>query len=199
MSHFMKSKVLKSGAEPFVCAGESLPVNLRDFWSWSVSDLVSNATRGRLAEFIVATALGVDLTKPRDEWQAFDLKLPDGTKVEVKSAAYVQTWHQKRLSAISFSTRASRYWDAETNIQAQEVRRQADMYVFCLLKHKDRDTIDPLNLDQWCFYVVPTKALEAYKRSQTSITLRSLEKLTTSIPYRELKKAVLAARRGTTP
>ena len=30
-----------------------------DFWKWSVSDLVSNATRGRLAEFIVAKALKI--------------------------------------------------------------------------------------------------------------------------------------------
>jgi len=34
--------------------------NLLDFWRWSVSDILSNATRGRFAEFIVGTAVGQD-------------------------------------------------------------------------------------------------------------------------------------------
>lgn len=38
-----------------------------------VSDLVSNSIRGKLAEFIVAKALGVDTNMARDEWQSYDL------------------------------------------------------------------------------------------------------------------------------
>lgn len=48
----------RSGGERLCANGETLPFSLLDFWQWSVSDLVSNATRGRFAEFIVATALG---------------------------------------------------------------------------------------------------------------------------------------------
>jgi len=32
---------------------------LRDFWAWAYSDLIGNTERGRLAEFIVAMALGI--------------------------------------------------------------------------------------------------------------------------------------------
>ncbi len=44
-----------------------------------------HATRGRLAEFIVANALSVPSDGVRDEWRAYDLKTPDGVTVEVKS------------------------------------------------------------------------------------------------------------------
>jgi hypothetical protein len=51
---------------------------------------VSNTTRGRLADFIIAKALGVDTSGVREEWAAFDLISPEGTQVEVKSADYIQ-------------------------------------------------------------------------------------------------------------
>jgi hypothetical protein len=54
------------------------------------------------------------------------------------------------------------------------VRRQADVYVFALLAHQDKTTIDPLNVSQWRFYVLPTSALDARTRSQHSIMLKSL-------------------------
>jgi hypothetical protein len=34
---------------------------------------------------------------------------------------------------------------------APDAKRQADVYVFALLAHEDRTTIDPLDLDQWKF------------------------------------------------
>ncbi len=51
----------KTGSEPLRDRETPLGPTLLDFWAWSVSDLVSNATRGRLAEFIVAHALDIDL------------------------------------------------------------------------------------------------------------------------------------------
>jgi hypothetical protein len=167
----------KAGSEVLHANGHNLPFTVSSFWQWSASDLVSNATRGRLAEFIVATALGVDLSGVRDEWAAFDLTLPSGLKIEVKSAAYVQSWHQSQLSAITFDTRLTRGWDPATNKQSRESRRHADVYVFALLAHQDKNSIDPLDVSQWRFYAVPTSVLDARKRSQHSITLRSLEAL----------------------
>jgi hypothetical protein len=51
------------------------------------------------------------------------------------------------------------------------------VYVFALLAHQNQATLDPLNLDQWEFYVVPTAVLDARERSQHSITLPSLKAL----------------------
>ena len=74
------------GNEPFRFGDVATAFAVRDSWRWSSSDLVSNATRGLLAEFVVAKALGGDTATPRAEWVPYDLLSPDGTKVEVKSA-----------------------------------------------------------------------------------------------------------------
>jgi hypothetical protein len=196
----MNFRNLKTGNEPLTFGGKPVGFALSEFWQWSVSDLMSNVTRGRLAEFIVATSLRIDLSRIRDEWQAFDLLTPEGVKVEVKSAAFVQSWNQKKPSSISFSTRATRYWDSETNVQAKVPKRQADVYVFCLLKHVDKATIDPLDLDQWEFYVLSTRELNSYKRSQHSITLNSLRRLSLPVTYENIRKKVISKspqKRGT--
>ena len=62
-----------------------------------------------------------------------------------------------------------------------------------LLHHEDKLTIDPLKLAQWLFFVVPTKVLNARKRSQHSITLSSLQALGPGVSYSELKAAVIQA------
>lgn len=130
-----------------------------DFWRWSASDLVSNATRGILAEYIVAQALGL-ATGVRAEWDAYDLVTSAGLKVEVKSSAYLQSWFHKKLSVIGFGIRPKFAWDSDTNELETERRRQAGVYVFCVLAHKNKATVDPLDLDQWVFYVVPSAVLD---------------------------------------
>jgi len=47
----------KTGSERFTSEGTDLGFDLLGFWQWSRSDLVSNATRGVLAEYIVAREL----------------------------------------------------------------------------------------------------------------------------------------------
>lgn len=184
----------KTGRERFRAGDQVLEFELCDFWRWSMSDLVSNATRGRLAEFIVAKALLISTDTVRDEWGSYDLKTPEGIKVEVKSAAYVQSWHQSKLSHIGFRTPKTLAWDAETNQQDREPKRQADVYVFALLSHREKPTLDPLNVRHWQFYVLPTAVLDARTRSQHSITLPSLEVLAGGcVQYEELRSAVIEA------
>jgi hypothetical protein len=192
MTEFQRLTIVrKEGKEPFHINGDALGFDLLSFWQWSASDLVNNAARGVIAEYIVAHALGLVGSGVRNGWAAFDLETPSGIKVEVKSAAYVQSWYQKHLSSITFMTPKTRAWDADTNIQSRESKRQADVYVFALLAHTDKATIDPLNLDQWLFFVLATDVLDARKRSQHSITLKSLEKLSSgSVTYSDLPKAV---------
>jgi len=180
----------KSGKESLTDNGQNTNYNLLDFWRWSVSDILSNATRGRFAEFVVGTAVGLNPENLRDEWDAYDLTTEDGIKIEVKSAAYIQCWNQKSFSTISFSIKPARYWDAETNMPRGEPKRHADLYVFCHLKHKDQETIDPLKMEQWDFYVLPTYRLDNYERSQSSITINSLKKLTEPKSYSELQSEI---------
>ena len=163
----------RTGAEPI--HDESRPVGLTvlDFWRWSTSDLLSNAARGRLAEYLVAIALG----KPegvRAEWDAYDLMTSTGQKVEVKSAAYLQSWYHKKLSAITFGIRPTRSWSAQTNELEKSRLRQADLYVFAVLEHMDKATVDPLNVAQWRFYVLPTAILNTRCPTQKTIGLKRL-------------------------
>lgn len=184
------SPTLKTGKENLTCNGKQLPFSLLNYWKWSNSDLLSNATRGIFAEYIVACSLDIDITKPRNEWSAYDLITKDGIKIEVKSCAYLQSWNQKDYSKISFSIKKSFYWDSTKGIDMSNKQRAADIYVFCLLKHKDKNTVNPINLSQWDFYVVSTEQLDNYKRSQHSITLNSLENLTQPLRYSEIKNAI---------
>ena len=79
--------ILKSGSESLTENGVPLNNTILDFWRWSASDIISNSTRGRFAEFIVGAALGLDFKEVRDEWDSYDIATPEGVKVEVKSAA----------------------------------------------------------------------------------------------------------------
>ena len=183
----------KTGGEPFHENGKPLDANLLSFWRWSASDLVGNAMRGILAEYIVASAIGV-ADGSRTEWDACDLRTKEGIRIEVKSGAYIQSWGQERLSNIQFNIRPTRGWDASTNTCATEAERQSDVYVFCLLNHQDQNTIDPLDISQWSFYVMATASLNESVGSQKTITLSSLKKLNPQeVAYGELHSAIRQA------
>lgn len=169
-------RLRRSGEESFRQGGAALNFNVLSFWQWSASDLVSNTLRGILAEYLVAQAVAA-AQGVREEWAPYDLRTPEGITIEVKSAAYIQTWHQERLSPVVFSCAKTRAWEPQTGSYEDEPRRQAEVYVFALLAHQEQATLDPLDLDQWEFYVVPTAVLDARKRSQHSITLPSLKVL----------------------
>jgi hypothetical protein len=96
---------------------------------------------------------------------------PEGVKVEVKSAAYLPACFQTKLSPLSFLTLTTHAFDTNSGQQALEAMRLADVYVFALLAHQDNSTIDPMNLDQWKFWVVATSELSARTRSQYGIRL----------------------------
>lgn len=152
-----------------------MEVNPLDFWKWAYSDFLSNAQRGVLAEYIVAQAVGHTL--PRIEWNAYDVKAPTGLKIEVKSAAYLQSWPQQRFSLIRFGIGLKKAWDAETNTSCQTALRSADLYVFCVFTETDRALARPLSLEQWFFLVCPTALLNQRFPEQKSVSLTALEGL----------------------
>ncbi len=164
-----------TGLEPFHIDGKNLNFDLLSFWQWSSSEILGNALRGVLAEYIVSK----DIDCPyeiREEWDAYDLLTPEGWKIEVKSASYIQSWEQNKFSNISFGIQPTIKWEND-GTRSKTVKRQADAYIFCLLAHKDQKTIEPLNLAQWEFYVLPTTILNERIGTQKSITLASLLKL----------------------
>jgi hypothetical protein len=186
----------RSGGEPIRANGETV-ARLRDFWSWACSDLTGNTMRGALAEYLVAAALGA-ASGTRTGWDTVDIRTPEAWRIEVKSAAYLQSWAQSRTSGISFSIAPASGWDAETDTISADLLRRSDVYVFCLLHHQDKRTLDPLNLDQWTFYVLPTRVLDEQCPAQKTIGLSSLERLSPlKTDFIGLPKAVATCAQGT--
>jgi hypothetical protein len=166
----------KTGKESFHLNGDSIGPNILSFWQWSSSDLLGNALRGVLAEYIVSLDAHCS-TEMRDVWDAYDLITTGGVKIEVKSASYLQSWNQKNYSKISFGIQPTFGWDAKTGLQSKVQKRQADVYVFCVITHRDKLTADPLDLAQWVFYVLPTRILDKDVPRQKTIALSSLLQL----------------------
>jgi hypothetical protein len=182
--------ILKNGSEVFKFYDNDLTINLKHFWQWSNSDLLNNTTRGVLAEFIIAHALGLNLSEPRRDWVPYDLELKSGLRIEIKSASYLQSWHQSKLSSILFNIRPKKPWDYKENLLGNKAERTADIYIFALLKKKDKLKINPMILEQWEFYIIETSILNNRKRSQHSITLPSLRKISKPINYSEIKNEI---------
>ncbi len=164
----------KSGSERFVLAGQPLDFDLLSFWKWAASDLIDNTWRGVLAEYLVAKALRIKTDGIRDSWGPVDLVSPTGVTIQVKSAAFLQAWHHDKFSRIIFSIKPRRVFDSATNRFSETPVRAAQVWVFALLKHKDKLTLDPMDVAQWQFFVMSKAFLDSYRRSQESITLKSL-------------------------
>ena len=162
---------------PFVLGGQRWKASVSDFWRWHASDLLSNALRGILAEYIVAKATH-STEAVRQEWGAYDVETREGYKVEVKSSAYLQSWHQDRLSTIQFDVAKAFELDAKTNQPGTRQIRPADVYVFAILDHTDKRTVNPLNLDQWTFYASPASALDDKLEEQKTARLSTIQRLT---------------------
>ena len=164
---------------------------------------MNNTLRGAYCEFIVAAALGLDLSACREDWTPWDLTVPkqwhdgeacsEAIHIEVKSCAYLQSWRQSKLSSIVFSIRPPLAWNEGVGYE-QVARRQADIYIFGLYTITDREKADPLILDGWRFYVIPTSVINDHCGNQKTITLHALEKLNPQITdYSGVKDAVLLA------
>jgi hypothetical protein len=166
--------------------------SLQEFWAWALSDLRTNTARSRLAEYLVAVALNVH-RQPRVEWDSHDVTAPDGTRVEVKSSAYLQAWDQARLSPIRFGGLRARTWSAQAG-RATDVTYNADVYVFAVQTAKTHETYDALNLDQWRFWVA--SAVTIAETGQDQVSLSRVQALCGDhVEHCELAGAIAAAAR----
>ena len=161
-------------------------VTIVDYWQWAYSGILGNTERGNLAEFLIAKALGID-THVRNDWEDFDLVTTDGFKIEVKSSAYVQSWPQKRFYSPRFSIKKTLpTWDYKSTTK----ERRADLYVFCLLAHQDKQTINPMDLTQWEFCVLRTDVIEQEFGEAKSISLNNLRKKSKRYRFDELNREI---------
>jgi hypothetical protein len=153
----------------------NLPVQLVNLWEWQTTALNSNAARAGLGEFLVAYAL--DIVKPHEMEPGadYDLLTRSGLKIKVETAAFVGSWPRERLNAILFNIAPKWVWNEKTQRPDDTLRRPADIYVFALLNHKNGGPVDVADVANWTYFVVASRALDAYERAQPYITLKALQ------------------------
>ena len=184
----MKHKVL-GGAEPFESGGSQLSATVKDFWAWSMSRLIADGPRGDLAEFIVNTALGMDMSEPKRGWGECDIVYPYKDKlirIEVKCSTLLQAWDRDTPSKPTFSISKTYPCDIREyeggyryvgRGPSPDLRRRSDIYVFCLFSEQNRQKAWPLDLGQWQFYVVPTASIDDKLGDQRRISMQGLERI----------------------
>ena len=167
-----------TGNEEFTLHGSSAGISVKDFWSWAYSDLLNNTQRGVMAEFLVYSSFQSEYPPPRTQmrvnWLPFDVTSPSGRRIEVKSAAYLQSWTTDFPAQIQYDIAPKLAWDGKN--YATEAKRNCDLFVFCLYTALTRDK-SILDLDYWEFYVLPTYILNDRIPNQKTISLSSLLKL----------------------
>lgn len=170
-----------TGFEEFENVGER-SFSVLEFWQYGFSSLNSNVLRGALAEFIVENALqdnksDIDVRSP---WGDYDV-LYKNKKIEVKCCSYIQDWDQNDYSIIKWSgLKAKELYYSDAVKKQSELSSVADyksdIYVLSLFKHQDHATLDILDMDQWCFYVLSRNELRAITKDGNSISLNALIK-----------------------
>jgi hypothetical protein len=153
--------------------GGSPPGTIGEFWSWAFSDLKENTTRGVLAEYLVAKALGLPMDG-KAAWEPYDLDSNNGSRIEVKASGFLQSWATPKHSEIRFSGLKAKSYDPHTGGYADEKTYHADIYVFCKQTSIEHSNYDVLDLDQWEFFVAPVQYL--HQRNTASITEKRLRK-----------------------
>ncbi len=169
-----------TGSEVFKNSGPK-SFNVLEFWQYGFSSLNSNVLRGALAEFIVENALKmskeIDVRSP---WGDYDV-LYHGTKIEVKCCSYIQDWDQNQFTKILWSgLKATELYYSDAVKRQSELNRVADyksdIYVLALFKHQDHATLDVLDMDQWCFYVLSRNKIREVSKDRGSVSLTLLQK-----------------------
>jgi len=183
-----------TGTEQFKNVG-SKKFSVQEFWSYGFSNLNSNVLRGALAEFIVENALrGSEQIDVRNPWGDSDVIAPDGKKIEVKCCSYIQDWDQNDFSKILWSGLKAKtlYWSsAVSDFPRSPADYKSDIYVLALFKHQDHATLDILDMNQWCFYVLSKDRIKELSKNGNSISLIRLEKFDiTPVGFTEISKTI---------
>lgn len=174
-----------SGSDAFTYNKQEMLFELKDFWEYYASDILESSIRGGIAEFIITKALNTN--NVMSGWTPFDV-MYRAYRIEVKSSSYVHSTTTNRLTKPSFSISKHQVYLDETKWTAP--KRNSDYYIFALLSCKDVKTADPMKLEQWEFYIVPTKYLDEHYDSSKSISLSVVQSISKKTDYFSLKETL---------
>ena len=192
-----------NGNENLINDGEYLQCRVLDYWQWAYSNILQNIQRGNFAEFIVKTALDLGGLAAnnglKNDFSPYDLDGPviastgRPSRIEVKSAAFVQIWDIKHPDRASFGIAPAVLPDETGDYPAGAPKqRNNDLYVFTIYTATDRRR-NVLDLSYWQFYVLPTHVINAdpVLSNQKTISLKRVQELCKTLSFNELYPEIL--------
>lgn len=189
--HTTEKSELLCGYEKFRFNGEDLGLNVMDYWQFQFSNLIDYL--GSVAEFLVAKALSKDDPDNANGWTLFDIGYR-GKRIEVKATSYYQSWKESHIISEHrvFSIRKTH---VDYQNSKSDMARQNDVYIFCLETEKPPkgESANPLNLENWTFYVVPTIVINDLFGDQKTLSLnrlKQIEKYGVAMSYDRIKENV---------
>lgn len=165
-----------------------------EFTKWAFSNVLDNSTRGLIAEYLVFLAVD-GRGDARVNWDAFDVAMQDGTKIEVKTSGYLQSWPQKKPSILTFDISKKDPWLAAENRFLGKNCRYADIWVFAVHTETEIDKADPFDTKQWQFLVTTSTWLDTEFKEQKTVRYSTLcSKGLKPVEYPEISKAIQSAK-----
>ena len=185
-SYLPEEKFLHQGKELF---------SVLDFWRYAYSQL--EGLGDTLAEFLVAKALGIEKAENVNYWTAYDMAYKS-KRIEVKATSYVHPWNTKisKIRTFSIEPTSNSYWgNSKDGVNGgKKLSRQSEVYVFCLNSNMNIQSSNPLRIDDWVFYIIPTFEINNYcvdNPEQKKISLNVVRRLAgTGVAFDRLKDAV---------
>ena len=180
---------LLTGNESFDLDGKPIGLKIQDFWRFKYSNIYFLLES--IAEFLVAKALGLYEPHNADWWTLYDIRYRD-FRIEVKETSYYHPWNSNGVVSKQRTfgiTMANSAYENFSSVNKHE--RQNDIYVFCLNKGNTREESNPLNLNNWDFYIVPTSLINRHCREQKTISLGRIKRLGfLPMPYDKIRAEV---------
>ena len=182
-----------SGNEEFTLNGDKIGFNVIDFWRFQFSNL--SDMQGRVGEFLVAKALGRETPDNNNGWPLWDINYR-GKRVEVKTTAYYQPWREEGTwsERRSFGITKAHYIEGDSKSKLERIN---DIYVFVINIGKTKVEANPLQLENWLFYVIPTSVINKECVDNKTISLSKVKKIMKKetgsdigVPYDKLKDVV---------
>ncbi len=175
------------GDECFTLNGEGTQLTILDFWRWHFSEIYD--LQSKMAEYIVAKALGLKEAQNAGDWTLYDI-LYRGKRIEIKETAYFHAWQtdeepKSRQRTFGITKAYDKYQDSTS-----ELKRQNDIYVFCLNTGETKAESYPLELKNWEFYIVPTSVINDVCKDGKSISLSRVRKLSPRVEYTNIKTVI---------
>lgn len=172
----------------FIFNDENLSFGILELWKSKYSNIYN--MQEVIAEFLVEKALGIDKAQNTDYWTLYDI-LYRNYRIEIKETSYYHPWNK---NGIVSKYRRFEITKANSNYDIKDCEnkfeRQNDIYIFCLNTGNTKEESNPMNLNNWEFYIIPTSVINEKCGNNKTITLGKVRKLTDKITYDKIKEKI---------